>query len=115
MDLNPPYLNVKLTTTLEFPIDGANCKDTIWILNPKDVWTKTQKAQYNEFLENGLENWALTSQTINKVDIDNKKMKIDWFNLKKIVLSTVRGDYFLYIDSQVWLQVPLLITTVFFS
>ena len=55
------------------------------------------------------------SQITSKVDLDDKKMKINWFNLKKIVLGTVWGDKFLYIDSQVWLQVPLLITTVFFS
>ena len=55
------------------------------------------------------------SQTTSKVDLDDKKMKIDWFNLKKIVLGTVHGDQFLYIDSQVWSQVPLLIATVFFS
>ena len=40
-------------------------------------------------------------------------MQINWFNLKKIVLSTVRGDQFLYIDSQVRLQVQFLIVTVF--
>ena len=41
------------------------------------------------------------SQTTNKMDLDDKKMKLDWFNLKKIVLDTVRGDQFLYIDSQI--------------
>ena len=41
------------------------------------------------------------SQTTNKMDLDDKKMKIDWFNLKKIVLDTVRGNQFLYIDSQI--------------
>ena len=25
-------------------------------------------------------------------------MKIDWFNLKKIILNTVRGDQFFYIS-----------------
>jgi len=38
------------------------------------------------------------NQTISKVDLDEKKMKIVWFNLKKIVLGTVRGDQFLYIS-----------------
>ena len=41
------------------------------------------------------------SQTISKMDLDYKKMKIDWFNLKKSVLGTIRGDQFLYISSQV--------------
>ena len=41
------------------------------------------------------------SQTKSKVDPDDKKMKIDWFNIKKIVLGIVREDQFLYIDSQV--------------
>ena len=31
------------------------------------------------------------------IDPDDKKVKIDWFYLKKIVLSTIRGDQFLYI------------------
>ena len=39
------------------------------------------------------------SQTISKVNPDDKKMKIDWFNLTKIVRGAVRGDQFLYIDS----------------
>ena len=41
------------------------------------------------------------NQTTSKVDFDEKKMKIDKFKLKKIVLSAVRGDQFLYIDSQI--------------
>ena len=32
------------------------------------------------------------SQTTSKVDPDDKKMKIDEFSLKKIVLSIGRGD-----------------------
>ena len=40
------------------------------------------------------------NQITSKVDPDDKKMKIDWFNLKKIVFGTVR-DQFLYIDSQI--------------
>ena len=31
------------------------------------------------------------------MDSDDKKMKIDWFNLKKIVLSTTQENQFLYI------------------
>ena len=41
------------------------------------------------------------NQTICKVDFDDKKMKIDRFKLKKIILGTVRRDQFFYIDSQV--------------
>ena len=41
------------------------------------------------------------SQKTNKVDPDDEKMKIDWFNLKRIVIGTIRGDQFLYISSQV--------------
>ena len=55
------------------------------------------------------------SWTTRKIDPNDKKMKIDWFNLKKIVLGTIRGDQFLYISSQVLLQVQPLIATVFFS
>ena len=29
------------------------------------------------------------SQTTSKLDLDDKKMKINWFNLKKIVIDTV--------------------------
>ena len=38
------------------------------------------------------------NQTTSKVDSDDKKMKINWFNLKKIVLGTVQGDQSLYIS-----------------
>ena len=31
------------------------------------------------------------------MDSNDKKMKTDWFNLKKIILDTVQGDQFLYI------------------
>ena len=65
------------------------CKDMIWIPSPKDGWTQTQKVQNNEVVESGLENWALVNQTTNKVDFDDKRMKIDKFKLKKIVLGTV--------------------------
>ena len=55
------------------------------------------------------------SQTTDKVNPNDKKIKIDWFNLKKIVIDTIREDQFLYISSQVWLQVQFLIAIVFFS
>ena len=54
--------------------------------------------QYNEFVESELENWTLMNQTTSKVNSDDKKVKIDQFNLKKIVLDTVRGAQFLYIS-----------------
>ena len=38
------------------------------------------------------------NQTTSKVNLDDKKMKIDWFNLKEIILCTVRGNQFLYIS-----------------
>ena len=38
------------------------------------------------------------NQTNIKVDLDDKKMKLDRFMVKKIVLGTVRGDQFLYLS-----------------
>ena len=38
------------------------------------------------------------NQIITKLDSDDKRMKIDKFKLKKIVLGVVRGDQFLYIS-----------------
>ena len=38
------------------------------------------------------------NQTTSKVDLDDKKIKIDCVILNKIVLSTVQGDQFLYIS-----------------
>ena len=35
------------------------------------------------------------------VDLNNKKVKVDWFSLKKIVFGTVREDHFLYIILEV--------------
>ena len=61
----------------------------------------TQKAQNNEFVKSELENWVLMNQTTSKVDFDDKRMKIDKFKLKKIVINTVRGNQFLYIDYQI--------------
>jgi len=55
------------------------------------------------------------NQITSKVDFDDKKMKIDRFKLKELILGVVRGDQFLYIDSQVRLQAQFLIATVFFS
>ena len=63
MDLNLPSLNVKLTIAPVIPTDDVNCKDQIWDPNPRYKWTEAQKVQNNEFIENGLENWALVNQT----------------------------------------------------
>ena len=38
------------------------------------------------------------NQTNVKVDLDDKRMKLDRFVVKKIVLGSVRGDQFLYIS-----------------
>ena len=32
------------------------------------------------------------------MDSNDKNKKIDWFELKKIVINTIRGDQFLYIS-----------------
>ena len=60
-----------------------------------------QKAQNNEFVDSGLKNWVLVNQTTSKVDFDDKRMKVDKFKLKKIVLGTIRRDQFLYIDYKI--------------
>ena len=60
-----------------------------------------QKAQNNEFVDSGLKNWVLVNQTTSKVDFDYKRMKVDKFKLKKIVLGTIRRNQFLYIDYQI--------------
>ena len=90
-------MNVKLTTTQEFPTDNANCMDPIWFLSPRVKRILAQKAQYNEFIENGSENYALMNWTTIMVGLDDLKAKINKFYPKKIVLGTIRGDVFLYI------------------
>ena len=64
----------------------------------KGGWNQAKKAQNNEFVESELKNWALMNQTATKMDLDDKRMKIDKFKLKKIVIGIVRGDQFLYIS-----------------
>ena len=91
-------MNVRLTITLVILTDDANCRDQIWVLSPIGRLTLAQWALNNEFVENWLENWALINQTNVKVDPDDKRMKLDRFVVKKIVLGTVRGDQFLYIS-----------------
>ena len=46
----------------------SNCKDLIQVPSPNYGWTQAQKSQYNEFVESGLENWALMSWTTSEVD-----------------------------------------------
>ena len=36
-------------------LKNVYCKDRVWCPNPKSRWTKVQRAQYNEFIESGLE------------------------------------------------------------
>ena len=45
-----------------------NCKGTIWFLRPKGNKILVQKAQYNEFVESRLENYALISWITTIVD-----------------------------------------------
>ena len=39
------------------------------------------------------------------MDLDNNKVEVDWFYLKKIVIGTVRGNQFLYIYIYILLEV----------
>ena len=91
------------------------CKDQFWVLIPKDKWTYAQKAQNNEFVDSGLENWVLMNQTISKVFFDDKKMKIGWFNLKKKSSSAQSEDINSYISLKFDYKFQFLIVTVFLS
>ena len=51
--------------------------------------------------------------TTSKNDLDDKKMKLDWYNLKKIILDIVRGDQFLCISLKFDYKFLFLIATVF--
>ena len=55
------------------------------------------------------------NQTTSKVNFDDKKMKLDWFNLKKIILGTVQEDQFLCISLKFDYKFQFLIVTVFLS
>ena len=81
-----------------YKMQYSKCKVTIWFLNPKGKRIQAQRAQYNEFVESELENQALMSWVTIIMNQDDKKVKIDWFYLKKIVNGTIRGDQFLYIS-----------------
>ena len=49
------------------------------------------------------------------MDQDDKKVKIDWFYLNKIILCTIRGDQFLYIYPLNLVTSLVFVPTVFFS
>ena len=51
----------------------------------------------NEFVEGGLENWALINQTNTGNDSDDKRMKRKRIVLKNIVLGKVQEGLFFYI------------------
>ena len=53
------------------------------------------------------------NQTTSKVDFDDKKMKLDWFN--QIVLGTILGDEFLCISFKFDYKFQFLIATVSLS
>ena len=72
-----------------------------------------QEAQNNKFVENGSKNWVLVNWSTNKVNLDDKRMKINKFRLEKIVLGQVRGDRFFSINIPVRLQVLFQNATVF--
>ena len=76
-----------------------------WILNPNDKRIYAQKTQYNEFVESELENWVLMSWITIIMSLGDDKLKVNWIYLSKIILDTVRGDQFLYILLEVWLQI----------
>ena len=45
-----------------------------------------------------MENWAKMYWTTNRMGSNDKRMKIDKFKFKKIVIGIVLGDQFLYIS-----------------
>jgi len=49
------------------------------------------------------------------MDPDDKKVKIDWFYPKKIILGTIRGNRFLYISLLNLVTNLVLVPIVFFS
>ena len=55
------------------------------------------------------------NQKTSKVNFDDKKMKLDRFNLKKIIFGTVQEDQFLCISLKFDYKFQFLIVTVFLS
>ena len=53
------------------------CKNAIQILSPNDKKIQAQKAQYDEFVESGLENQVLMSWTVIIMDPGDPKVKVD--------------------------------------
>ena len=49
------------------------------------------------------------------IDPDDKKVKIDWFYPKKIVIGTIQGNQFLYISPLNLVTSPVLVPTIFLS
>ena len=49
------------------------------------------------------------------MDPNDKKVKIDWFNLKTIVFGTIQRDQFLYIFFLNLITNIVLVATMFFS
>ena len=91
------YIYISLSLSLSLSLLKTRCKDQVWVPSPDDGWTLAQKAQNNEFVESGLENWVKMSWITNKVGSVDKNRENDWIKLEKIVLGIVRGDQFLYI------------------
>ena len=52
------------------------CKDQFWG-SAQEEGAQAQKAQNNEFVKSGLENWAKMSWTTNRVGSNDKNRKID--------------------------------------
>ena len=48
------------------------------------------------------------------MDLDDNKVKVDWFYLRKIILSTIRGDQFLYILLEVGYNTVLIVAVFLF-
>ena len=91
------------------------CKDIVWFLSLKGNRIQAQKVQCNKFVESGLENYSLISWITIIVNPDDKKIKINWFYLKKIVIGSIRGGQFLYIFFLNLITSLVLVATVFFS
>ena len=46
------------------------------------------------------------------MDLDNNKVEVDWFYLKKIAIGTVRGNQFLYIYIYIYIYYLKLVTNI---
>ena len=71
------------------------CKGTIWILSPKGKRIKGQRAQYNEFVESGLETRFWWTGQCSQWTKDGKKARKDKEKqgfVKKIFLGKIWGE-----------------------